>query len=231
MQRFQILSGQQLFNDVVCRSLDDACQSAFPTLYEIAERSDKDRLKTLQYVCSAIVDYLDFKNRKNTMTTNQIMQTAMLILEEYSFLKLDDLKLFVRRLKLNLYGEVYDLDGQVFIGWLNKYIEEKKHAQYQFNLKREREENERLEALHDLELSKPEVLAARQSFFDKMDKMFKKTNITIPSSPLTEEEKKDRICRKVINQHYARLMKEYPNTYDDEIKKMIELEMKKYIKC
>ena len=145
MERLRNSSGLNLFRSIACKSFQDTCTSDYPTLAQAASGSDDDRAKTLVYISASIVDYLDFKNRKNTMTSAQAAETALLILEEFPFLQLDDLKLFVRRLKLNAYGEVYDLDGQVFIGWLQKYVDEKRYHLYLIQKERERKEQEEKE--------------------------------------------------------------------------------------
>lgn len=229
MQRFQSSSGQQLFSAVVSKSFDDVCTSEFPTLYEAAEGSDKDKMRTLQFICAAIVDYLNFKNRKNTMTTQQVAETATLILEEYPYLRLDDLKLFVRRLKLNAYGEVFDLDGQVFLGWLNKYVEEKRTAQYRLIKQREEEESER-KRKEDEEVAKsPEAKAAAERFFRNMEKLFKHTDVNSKKdwSELTDDEKREKIRMKIIRQQGARLLKEFPETYVQETEKLVEAELER----
>jgi len=145
MERLRNLSGQELFRSIACKAFADTCTSDFPTLAQAASGNDDDRARTLIYISAAIVDYLDFKNRRITMNDAQIAETALLILDEFPYLQLDDLRLFIRRLKLNAYGEVYDLDGQVFIGWLNKYVDEKRQHLYLIQKERERKEREEKE--------------------------------------------------------------------------------------
>lgn len=228
MQRLQISSGSELFNAVVCKSFDEVCQSEFPTLFEAAEGDERDQMRTLQYICAAIVDYLNFKNRKNTMTTQQIAETAKLILDEYSFLRLNDLKLFIRRLKLNAYGEVYDLDGQVFIGWLNQYVEEKRQAQYILIKEQEKREKAERERQEEIASKSPEAKAAAESFFNHMNELYKHTNINRKKDykELTEDEKREKVRMKIIRIHGERLIRDFPETYVEETEKLVEQELR-----
>lgn len=106
----------------------------------MSERSENNRKFVLSYISTAIISYLNFVGRRNTMDDMQVADTAELILSEYPRLKLDDIALFVRKCKLSHFGKLYDLNGAVLLDWLKVYIDERKqtlHALY------EREEEER----------------------------------------------------------------------------------------
>ena len=161
----------------MCKSFEDCCHSEFPTLGQAASGDEKDRLRTLQYVCAAIVDYLNFKNRKNTMSSAQVGETAMLILDEYPFLQLDDLKFFVRRLKLNEYGQIFDLDGQVLIEKLRMYIDEKRDHLYLIEKERKRKEEEERQRKEEEEMNDPKLQAARYAIAEKVTSMSRKMSV------------------------------------------------------
>lgn len=63
------------------------------------------------------------------MTDTQVLETCKLILQEYYFLKIEDLKLCFDGMKTGKYlenGQLYDrLDGNIILGALNKYTEER----------------------------------------------------------------------------------------------------------
>lgn len=60
------------------------------------------------------------------MSDVQIAVTADLIIEEYPYLKTDDLKLCFKNAKKLRYGEVYNrIDGSVVMRWLMEYNKER----------------------------------------------------------------------------------------------------------
>ena len=73
------------------------------------------------------------------MTENQIADTAMLILEEYPKLKVDDIALFFRKCKMSHFGKLYDLNGMVLMDWLSGYIAERNAVGLSLSRKREEE--------------------------------------------------------------------------------------------
>lgn len=60
------------------------------------------------------------------MGGDQVRQTADMILEDYSHFKPEDFKLCFSRAKKGHYGKLYDrLDGQIIMGWLMDYDNER----------------------------------------------------------------------------------------------------------
>lgn len=73
-----------------------------------------------------LAEALEFFNVRETMNDRQVALTVDLILEEYPYLKTDDLKLCLRRAMKLCYGELYNrIDGQVILGWLRAYNRER----------------------------------------------------------------------------------------------------------
>lgn len=71
-------------------------------------------------------EVVDFFNASNTMNDSQVAITTDLIIEEYPYFKIDDLKLAFRNAMKGRYGEIYNrLDGSVIMGWLNQYNRER----------------------------------------------------------------------------------------------------------
>ena len=241
MAAFRSSSGKQLFDSIVCRTFEDVLDGSYPTLYEASTSDEKDKMRTLLYVSAAIVSYLDFKNRRNTMNDQQIAETAMLIIEEFPFLKITDLKLFIRRLKCNVYGEVYDLDGQAFIGWLRKYVEEKRTVQYQIIMQREREEKERRDKEAEEFAKTPEGKAAQEKalqMFEKLRDEFatkthphKKKDESVSSKAVKNPDPKqariEAIRRNVIAENDKQVLRNTPDKYIEVMNKLINEELKK----
>lgn len=123
-----------------CISYEDVLKSDHLTIGEMSKRSENNRKFMLSYISTAIISYLNFIGRRNTMDDVQVADTAELILTEYPRLKLDDIALFIRKCKLSHFGKLYDLNGAVLLDWLNMYINERKQALHALY---EREEEER----------------------------------------------------------------------------------------
>lgn len=71
-------------------------------------------------------DVVSFFNVGKTMTESQMAQTADLILSNFGFLKIDDLKFCFTCAKMQRYGKSYDrLDGNIIIGWIDEYFKER----------------------------------------------------------------------------------------------------------
>lgn len=115
----------------------------------MVQRSKGNNAFVLSYVSAAIVSYLDFIGRRQTMDDQQVAETAELILSEYDALKFDDIALFIRCCKLSRFGKLYDINGAVLLQWLQTYIQERNQADCRLYEQRERqrrdEEARRLE--------------------------------------------------------------------------------------
>lgn len=129
-----------ILSSMRCISYEDVLKSDHLTIGEMSKRSDNNRKFMLSYISTAIISYLNFIGRRNTMDDVQVADTAELILTEYPRLKLDDIALFIRKCKLSHFGKLYDLSGAVLLDWLNMYINERKQALHALY---EREEEER----------------------------------------------------------------------------------------
>lgn len=76
-----------------------------------------------------VSDALEFFNVTETMTDRQVAMTVDLIIEEYPYLKMDDLKLCFKNAMKMKYGQIYNrIDGQVILGWLKAYNAERCEA-------------------------------------------------------------------------------------------------------
>lgn len=73
-----------------------------------------------------IADALEFFNATDTMSDIQVAMTVDLIIEEYPYMKTDDLKLCFKNAMKMKYGKIYNrIDGQIIMGWLKEYNKER----------------------------------------------------------------------------------------------------------
>lgn len=92
-----------------------------------------------------ITDTALFFNTGQNMNQDQIAQLTDMILQDYYYLKIDDLKLCFKNAMKGRYGQVYRIDGPVILSWLEKYKQERlieaDNMSYQNHLSTKGEQN------------------------------------------------------------------------------------------
>lgn len=131
-----------ILSSIRCRDYEDVLTSNHPTLAEMVQRSKGNSAFVLSYISAAIVSYLDFIGRRQTMDDQQVAETAELILTEHAALKFDDIALFIRLCKLSRFGKLYDINGAVLLQWLQTYRQERTQADYRLYEQREKARKE-----------------------------------------------------------------------------------------
>ena len=186
------------FKSVQCKSFDDVFASNQLTLDEVVQQGQNGQIRAFALVSAAIISYLDYINRRELMTDTQIAETARMICEEYGWLKIDDLTLLFRMVKMNKFGKTYNIDGQVIFGWIEEYIQQRRVAN---NLRMENAPKPK--ALPEPEMS-PEQLQACQ---ERIAATLKRAAAELKSTrkpkakELTTEQKVSRIRLRVINEN------------------------------
>jgi len=105
------------------------------------KRKSKD--ETLILVMLMLEQMLQFFNVGNQMNAEQQKQTAILIINEFYWLKPVDLEYFFRRLKTGFYGELYNrIDGNVIMAKLREYCEERTQKGIELSLLAHKQVNE-----------------------------------------------------------------------------------------
>lgn len=116
--------------NAICRYMNDCpavLNSNLPTLGEINRRFGFDF--TQAYIEGWIINLREFINVGKKMTDQQTQDTAILILDNYSSLKISDINLIFKRAKLGKFGGLYDrLDGQLILSWFEQYFNERCEA-------------------------------------------------------------------------------------------------------
>lgn len=166
--------------NIRCRTFEEVLTSNHPTLQEMAQRSRSNTAFVLSYLTAAVISYLDFVGRRQTMDDRQVAETAELILAEYPTLKFDDIALFVRLCKLSHFGKLYDLNGAVILQWLQAYTQERSQAMYDLAERRRQEEREAREKEAEAERAKmtnEEIQAMQQRVANLMDRLCKKLKV------------------------------------------------------
>lgn len=106
-------------------STELACiDSKSPTIMDVERAFGPDVVQA--YIESWIVNLRLFFNVGKGMNDTQTMETAMLIVDAFPHLNIADINLVCKRAKQGYYGQIYDrLDGNVIIGWFNRYFDDR----------------------------------------------------------------------------------------------------------
>lgn len=94
------------------------------------------------------------------MNTAQIMETCAMIMDDFYFLNLADVRLVMSRAKKGEYGQLYGrIDGQIIYQWFSQYFEERSRSCSE-------------DSIHEAEKAKSEVRVATHEERDKVMKIF-----------------------------------------------------------
>lgn len=112
------------FESITIANTEQAIKINTPPLAMI--NKEEGALPTLAMLVIILGSVVRFFSVGRTVNDMQLAETAKLILSEYYFLKIEDLKLCFDRMKKGYYGETYDrMDGNVILVALKKYTEER----------------------------------------------------------------------------------------------------------
>ncbi|HMN89785.1 MAG TPA: hypothetical protein PKD70_11200 [Saprospiraceae bacterium] len=129
-----------------------------PQLRALAEEDEQGVVDELQLL---IIWLLDNLNISNSLTTNQIEGIAVLILEEYGAMRLEDVALVMRNAIKGAYGVIYNrLDAAIVLDWLNKHNANLQECRAQVQLNNHLRTKERNDAL-EIKDSAQKALALR----------------------------------------------------------------------
>lgn len=121
------------------------------------ENAMKWQVALLGIISNCIISYLNFINRNNTMSREQVMETARLIYDEYPYITVYDLSLYNDLIKKGKLGELKDLNGTTFIRWFDTYFKQRFDRYNEYQHKKEQEKLNARAALPEPELSQEEI--------------------------------------------------------------------------
>jgi hypothetical protein len=135
---------QQYYNSLKPKTFNDVFDSPVCFLSKFREEIGEE--KAISVLILILNDAIDFFNVSNSMNANQILTTAEMILDHYGWLKIDDFKLCFNMAKRGIYGQIYRIDGNIILSWIESYINDRinkadelsyaQHASMKMNEKR-----------------------------------------------------------------------------------------------
>ena len=106
------------------KTIEDVFLSSEPAIGTITKILGETKSRAA--VVFLLADALEFFNATETMSDVQVAITVDLIMEEYPYFKMDDLKLCFKNAMKMKYGRIYNrIDGQVIMSWLREYNKER----------------------------------------------------------------------------------------------------------
>jgi hypothetical protein len=133
-----------------------------PTLAEI--RKDKSQQATVNIMVAMMDACQQYFNLQQPMNAQQLALTAELILEDYYYLRVDELQVCFRMAMKGEFGPLYNrIDGQVFFEWIKKFMSKRQAISERINIDKQSNNN-----IYEL-FSNPQMTEAMQDVVTKMD--------------------------------------------------------------
>jgi hypothetical protein len=132
-----------------------------PTLAEI--RKDKNQQATVNIMVAMMDMCQQYFNLQQPMNAQQLALTAELMLEDYYYLRVDELQVCFRMAMKGEFGPVYNrIDGQIFFEWIRKFMTKRQAISERINLDNQSNNN-----IYEM-FQHPQVLEAIQQTADKL---------------------------------------------------------------
>jgi hypothetical protein len=111
-----------------------------PTLAEI--RKDKNQQATVNIMVAMMDMCQQYFNLQQPMNAQQLALTAELMLEDYYYLRVDELQVCFRMAMKGEFGPVYNrIDGQIFFEWIRKFMTKRQAISERINLDKQSTNN------------------------------------------------------------------------------------------
>ena len=132
-----------------------------PALSEL--KKHKGEKVALEVLVALMDECQQYFNLQQPMNAQQLMLTAELIMEEYYYLRIEELRVCFRMAMKGVFGPVYNrIDGQVFFEWIIKYMP--KRQLITDRMKQEQQSNNNIYEM----FQHPQVKEAIQTAADKL---------------------------------------------------------------
>lgn len=116
-------SPKEFYRALPATTIRDVFDSPVPSIATC--RKELGEMPTKAILAMILTDTALFFNTGQNMNQDQIVQLAEMVIEDYYFLKIDDLKLCFKNAMKGRYGQIFRIDGSIVLSWLEKYQEER----------------------------------------------------------------------------------------------------------
>lgn len=115
---------EQYYKNLNPKRVEDVFLSFEPSIGTIIKECGE--VKARAAVVYLLADALEFFNASDTMSDIQVAMTVDLIMEEYPYMKTDDIKLCFKNAMKMKYGQLYNrIDGSIIMSWFREYNKER----------------------------------------------------------------------------------------------------------
>jgi len=132
-----------------------------PTFAEL--RKNKSQQATIAVMVAMMDSCQQYFNLQQPMNAQQLALTAELMLEDYYYLRVDELQVCFRMAMKGEFGPVYNrIDGQVFFEWIKKFMGKRQSVSERINLEKQGNNN-----IYEM-FQHPQIMDAMQQAADKL---------------------------------------------------------------
>lgn len=122
---------KQYYNSLKPKKIADVFYSPVCSIATYKKEAGEVNVRAVMVLI--LSDIIDFFNVSNSMNANQITNTIEIILDNYGYLKIDDFKLCFDLAKRGIYGQIYRMDGNVILSWIESYINDRMNTADEIN--------------------------------------------------------------------------------------------------
>ena len=131
----------KFYDSITLKTTEEAIKCNSPELAVI--RKEQGDMPTMAAIVKILGALAKFFTVGKGMDSLQLAETAKLLLQEYYFLKIEDLKLCFDRMKLGHYGQTYDrVDGNVILLAVKAYCDERMNVAESLSIEAHKEAKE-----------------------------------------------------------------------------------------
>lgn len=133
-------------------------------------------------IVHAITDLNKFLNFQNIMTVSQIAETSEMILSDFNYLKIEDIRVCFGNGKRGHYGQLFArIDGQIIMLWLAQYSTDRTNEYLRIKDFNEKKALKQINRRDEMLFQKP-VLEAMKAAIKQIDEVVKEKPIREKSS-------------------------------------------------
>lgn len=118
---------ESFLSDSNYKAISDVFNNPSASLATLGKyQGEKAAVSVLMVLLKKVVDFF---NVGKSMGSEQLFSTAKLIISEYYYLEIGDIKVCLRNGMLGKYGQLFDrLDGAIIIDWFSRYNSERQEV-------------------------------------------------------------------------------------------------------
>lgn len=202
------------YNLIRASSINECLSSHVPMIGTLNKHNHVAAIEIITYGISSLLGFLGLKQ---SMNPDQILMTAELLLEDYSDIPIDALKLFFRNVAKGKYGQTYNsIDGQKLLIWFRQFYDEYMHELLEVK-QREHEANksDKYSLLETIVSHKVEEILSGEELQRRVNRLMKRGYYT--DDEIAEQE----ILRKTTIREFQRTHKMLEDKDFNELEQLV----------